>query len=128
MGMNGVTVGKVRLKVSDKENLLNIKGLLNDRHIMCAQYLIKRKFPNVCGLRSTLLQQKKVTPLVPNLLQIIHLPGHWISASTINLTNEDIVVYDSLSTKISGNTAKILAPLEHTSKSHFTVKIPNVTK
>ena len=108
-----VTVGKVKLKASDKENLLNVKGLLNDRHIMCAQYLIKSKFSNVCGLRSILLQQKKVAPLEPNSLQIIHLPRHWIAASTMNLINEDIIVYDSLSTKISDNTAQILAQLVH---------------
>jgi len=45
-------------------------------NILYAQYLIRSKFPGIGGLRSTLLQQKKVAPLEPNSLQIIHLPGH----------------------------------------------------
>ena len=120
--------GRVKLRMSDKEILLNAEGLLNDKHIKCAQYLVKSKFPNVCGLRSTLQQQKQVAPLEPNSLQIIHLPGHWIAASTMNLSKEDIIVYDSLSTKVSENTAQILAQLVHTSNPQFTVKAPNVTK
>jgi len=71
----------VKFRMSDKEILINANGLLNDKHIKCTQSLIKSKFPNIGGLRSTLLQQKKVTPLEPNSLQIIHLPGHWIAAS-----------------------------------------------
>ena len=41
--------------------------------IKCAQYLVKNKFSNVCGLCSTLQQQKQVAPLEPNSLQIIHI-------------------------------------------------------
>jgi len=46
----------------------------------------------------------------------------------MNLVDEDIFVYDSLSTKVSDNDAQILAQLVHTKNSQFTVKIPNVTK
>ena len=44
--------------MSEEEILLNAEGLLNNKYIKRAQYLVKRKFPNVCGLHSTLQQQK----------------------------------------------------------------------
>jgi len=58
-----VTLKTVKLRMSNKEILTNANGLLNDKHIKCAQSLIKSKLPNIGGLQSTLLQQKKVTPL-----------------------------------------------------------------
>ena len=69
-----------------------------------------------------------MTPLEPDSLQIIYLPGHWIAASTMNLVNEDIIVYDSSSTKISDKAAHILAQLVYTRNPQFTDKVPSVTK
>ena len=97
--------GRVKLRMSDKEIMLNVEGLFHDKHINCAQYLVKSKFPNVCGLHSTFQQQKQIAPLELNLMQIIHLPGYWTAASMMNLSKEDIIVHDSLSTKVSVNTA-----------------------
>jgi len=46
----------------------------------------------------------------------------------MNPVDEDIFVYDSLSTKVSDNAAQISGQLVHTKNSQFTVKIPNVMK
>ena len=52
-----------------------------------AQHLLKKQFPNLLGLQSTLLQQKeKQQGIERNNLQlrVIHSRGdHWIVASTI---------------------------------------------
>ena len=94
-------IENIRLKKSDKEIILNADGHLNDKHIMCAQLLIKKQFPNINGLKSTLQQQKEIVPLQKQSLQIIHLPGHWVTVSTLNSESEDIVLYDSSSLNIS---------------------------
>jgi len=90
-----ITIENIRLWESDKELLLDPDKWLDDKHVMCAQLLIKRQFPQIGGLQSTLLQQKKIIPLPKKSLQIVHLPGHWISVSTMNTENDDIVLYDS---------------------------------
>ena len=69
--------------------MLNVEGLLNDKHWHQVCSIFSQE-PNVCGLHSTLQQQKQVAPLEPNSLQVIHLPGHWIAASTMNLSKENI--------------------------------------
>ena len=91
-----ITVGNITLKRSDKGILLDANGKLNDKHINCGQQLIKQHFPNIGGLSSTLLQQKRIIPLPLTALQVVYLPGYWIAVSTINAEKEDIVVYDSL--------------------------------
>ena len=91
------TVGNITLKQSDREILLNANGMLSDKHINIGQQMIKQHFPNIGGLNSTLIQQKRIIPLPSNALQVVYLPGHWIAVSTMNVRKEDIVVYDSLS-------------------------------
>jgi len=89
--------------MSDKEILSNANELLNDKHIS-----------TVCSIAlvGTLLQHRKATPLEPNLLQIIHFPGHWIAASTMNLATWRHNW--ALSTKISDDSTPILTQLVHT--------------
>ena len=106
--------GRVKLRMSD--------------NVRCRRTIMNNNTTkNVCGLCSTLQQQNQVAPLEPNSLQIIHLSGHWIAASVMNLSKEDIIMYDPLSTKDSENIVQILAQLVHTSNPQFTVKVPNVT-
>lgn len=102
--------------------------MLNDKHINIGQQLIRQHFPNIGGLHSTLLQQKRIIPLASNALQVVYLPGHWIAVSTVNTEKEDIVLYDSLSSTVTEKTKILLSQLVHTSNPHFTVRIANVTK
>ena len=74
------------LSQADKLTILS-GGRLNDKHINFAHQILKKQFPNLTGLQSTLLlsrsQQMPTTTTSP-YLQIIHTNGnHWIVASTI---------------------------------------------
>lgn len=126
--------GNVTLSTSDKAVLLNEQGLLHDKHIACGQFLLKQQFPHIGGLRPTVLQQKKLDPLPPKSLQILHVtlpspqPGHWIAASTVSCENDDIVLYDSLFSAITDETKINLAQLICTVNPEFTVRISGVTK
>ena len=61
---------------TDREILYDDSRWLNDSHIMCAQLLLRRKFPELTGLSPTILQE--VGPLKPfrrdsKSLQILHI-------------------------------------------------------
>ena len=79
---------------------------LSDLHINYAQQLIKKQFPNLNGLQSTLYQSKKqVGGTVKNRLQVIHSQGdHWIVATTVGSSNDLVhactCIYDSLYTSV----------------------------
>jgi len=87
---------KPKLDVCEIENI--IMGVeLSDLHINLAQGILKRQFPGLNGLISTLYQDKelKLTESdVNNKVQIIHCKQrhHWIVASTVKNTSEVIVV------------------------------------
>ena len=51
-------IENTRLNNFDREILLNKDECLNDKHIMYGQLLIKKAFPHIGGLLSTLQQQK----------------------------------------------------------------------
>ena len=121
-------IENTRLNNFDKEILLNKDECLNDKHIMCGQLLIKKAFPHIGGLLSTLQQQKNIVPLQSKSLQIVHLPGHWICVSTMNCENEDIVLYDSSSLNINEHLKWLLSKLVCTQKPQFTVRIACLAK
>ena len=86
--------------------------MLSDIPINLAQQLLKKQFPSLNGLQSTLLQSKPRTGEVPdNKLQIIHSRGnHWIVASTVGCTNT-ICVYDSLYNTLDKGTLDVVMNL-----------------
>ena len=64
-----------------------------------AQKLLKRQFPGVNGLQSTLLQYKPKATVQPSKdqLQVIHSHGdHWIVVSMVGCTNDEVLACDSL--------------------------------
>ena len=84
---------------------------LSDLHIDYAQQLIKKQFPSLNGLQSTLYQSKKqVGGTMKNRLQVIHSRGdHWIVATTVGSSIDDVVlVYDSLYTSIDKATTETI--------------------
>ena len=72
---------------------------LSDVHFNLAQSLLKVQFPELGGLKSTLLQQKEVSALETKekVIQIIHCASrhHWIVATTIGDGGNSVVIYDS---------------------------------
>ena len=93
-----------------------------------AQSLLKRQFPEIAGLRSTLLQTKEQPKgeSDTNKLQIVHSRGdHWIVASTILATK--VNVYDSVYRTVDRNTSKIIKNLFPSSASTELVRINRQT-
>ena len=73
------------LSQEDKSIILDGKWL-SDIHVNVAQQLLKKQFPNLSGLFSTLLLSKLKNPIpaCASALQILHIKGiHWIVASTL---------------------------------------------
>lgn len=88
----------------------------SDPSIDFAQELLKKQFPGVNGLQSTLYQYKPKASVSPkDQLQVIHSRGnHWIVASTVGCTGE-VPVYDSLYSTLDTATRDVIANLFHSS-------------
>ena len=92
-----VRLGSIVLTNRDKVCITGGEKL-SDLHINFAQKLLKMQFLDLNGLRSTLLQSKKL-PLKDRkqMVQIVHSHGdHWIVISTINADDGKVNVYDSV--------------------------------
>ena len=74
--------------------------LLNDIHIGAAQTLIKIQFPEVGGLKNTVLQNSNYLQPFEGLknLQVVHMSdiNRWIVISTVGCNADEIEIYDSL--------------------------------
>lgn len=83
---------------------------LTDLHINYAQYLLKLQFPDMGGLKSTLLQSKEgsIPTCGREAVQIVHCrEDHWIVASNLGCTSS-INIFDSAYTSIDDKTKGIL--------------------
>ena len=88
---------------------------LTDLSINCAQRMLKRQFPTLNGLNSTLLQQKNCKIYLPDCLQIIHSrQSHWVVATTVRCNNNEVILYDSMYEEIDENTANVIYNLFNT--------------
>ena len=70
-------------------------GQLTDEHIHLAQQLLKKQFPHLDGLQSTLLSETDgFEALQHEGIQIHHIRdlGHWVTSSSIG---QSVAVYDS---------------------------------
>jgi len=77
-----------KARISDIDMEYSIMGEdRSDIHINIAQNLLKVQFPELGGLKSTLLQQKEIPVLErkENLVQVIHCANrhHWIVVTII---------------------------------------------
>lgn len=84
---------------------------LSDVHINLAQNLLKRQFPKLCGLYSTLLQEKsKVNRKEGGVLQIVHCASrhHWIVTTTIGGKENNVLVFDSIFGNVDEETKKVI--------------------
>ena len=67
-----------------------------------AQYCIKKQFPLIGELYSTLMQEKVVIGCTVNTIQIIHCQKrkHWITVSTKSCEAGQVNVYDTAFDKL----------------------------
>ena len=98
--LNSKSPQKKRVKHVNIEHII-MGEELSDTEINLAQQLLKTRFPNLNGLKSTLLQEKKMVlteNFVRNKVQIIHCKSrhHWVVASTLHCNTGEVKVYDSL--------------------------------
>ena len=67
---------------------------LTDAHMTLAQELLKKEFPFLDGLQSSLLSQNNgFIPVCFEAIQIHHVHNHWVTSTSIG---QRITVYDSL--------------------------------
>ena len=121
---------KARTTDIDTEDII-MGEELSDVHINTAQNLLKVQFPELGGLKSTLLQQKEmpVLEIKEKVVQIIHCSSrhHWIVATTIGGGGNCVVVYDSVFKTVDKETRKSVNKLFE-SISVKSIKIPKVQK
>ena len=83
-----VKVKDISLTNNDKNLLVHGKKL-TDKHMNLAHRILKLNFPNINGLRLTLLQDKAHKEPTDNALQIFHTGGdHWVCATTIGTSGK----------------------------------------
>ena len=121
-----------------KAKIINFEGVvmgeqLTDAEINFAQSLLKKQFPKLNGLASTLYQEKKTIlseASVQNKLQIIHCNSrhHWIVASTLNCPLGEVKVYDSIFYNCDQVTEVIIANLFQCSPKKVRVKVARSQK
>uniref|UniRef100_A0A1X7UKA6 Ubiquitin-like protease family profile domain-containing protein n=1 Tax=Amphimedon queenslandica TaxID=400682 RepID=A0A1X7UKA6_AMPQE len=95
-------------------------------NIYFGQNLLRRRFPEINGLKSTLEITKpsdKFEMTDSLIIQVIHCKdNHWITTSNIGCQESEITVYDSLYKAIDQHTYEMLSRLF--SKKTFTIKQP----
>ena len=92
-------VQDISLTLKDRWILQHDKKL-TDKHINSVQRILKLKFPNINGLRLTVLQNKTHKQSISNAIQIFHVnEDHWVCATTIGTAGKEVLVYDSWYTK-----------------------------
>lgn len=101
------------IQLLDSDRLILLSGQLSDNHIDFAQELLKRQFPSVLGLQSTLLVSagncSRITLKKQSLfMQIVYSESrkHW---STVIARGQEsnIIVYDSVFSTIEDDTRKV---------------------
>ena len=110
-------------------------SLLDDIHIGAAQFMISTQFPTIGGLQNTVLlvpsRVKQIKPLTTSSLQILHVAGtvgHWIVLSTIDCSNHEVKIYDSLYNSINEDTQIVIAALLKSKCFHISMHMMNMAK
>ena len=103
-----VTYDRHVLRMSDK--IIIESGELSDKHISMGQYCIKKQFPLIGGLNSTLLQEKIVIGCTANTIQVIHCQKrrHWITVSTKWCKAGQLNVYDTAFDKLDSQSRRLV--------------------
>ena len=118
---NRLTKSREKISAEVKVELVDIKTInsdqmLIDKHMNYVNILLKRQFPEVCGLQDTVPGQRLQFDVMPTgeWIQIIHdgsLP--WLTCTTIGCKEGEINNYDSLYNFLSDETQKQVASILH---------------
>ena len=118
-------VDSIVLSRRDKEKIS--KGeMLDDLVRNSVQVLLKKQYPDLLGLQSTLLQSGKQQGMKENhdQVKIIHSRGnHWIVASTIHSRDGVFQVYDSVYSTVADGTRSVINTLFPPSSSVEIIKV-----
>ena len=93
--------GNITLYDEHKQIILNNDFKLNDLIINAAQTILKKQFPELMGLQSTLLLKKPQPRFQgdkPYVQIIFDREDHWIVTSTVFSRSGQVKVYDSVFT------------------------------
>ena len=114
----------------DDKAVISNGDKLNDKHINFSQQLLKKQFPGLSGLRSTLLQTKKEPlPTSKQVVQIVHSRGdHWMALSTINTVTDEVNVYDSVYQTLDSDTTQVILSLFEASTSPLQLQMVQTQK
>ena len=92
-----IEIDRLKSYITDKSILCTPGRPLTDKHINYAQVLLRKQFPTISGLQSTLQQYKELAVKMDTGLQIIHCHGyHWVTAHKYASNIDVVQIYDSL--------------------------------
>lgn len=113
----------------DKECLLSPVGWITDSVMNAVQQLLQQQFPSVNGLQSvTLGLVCNFNIIQGDFIQILHSPGHWITASTIGLSYPSVAIMDSLYDTLSRSVGCQLATILCTEHKSIPVEFMDVQR
>lgn len=113
-------------------SILHPQHWLTSDEVDLASHLLAREYNGVDGFQSSLLfsvLQKGGIVGTPNrqFVQILHTGGnHWVTASNLFASNNEVCIYDSLSTMLDNNTQQALSWLLRPKEDQFVVTFPAV--
>ena len=121
---------KLDLFPSDKRSISEGQWL-SDNVITAAQFLIKKKFPDIKGLQSPLLGETltfDVHPAGVEFVQVLNVSNsHWITVTSIGCSSSEIKVYDSFpSCDVSSRVKQQIATLINSKEDKIKVVIPHM--
>ena len=103
-----VKIGK-QLYLSKKDIEIVQNGWLTDNHMLLANCILKREYPEVNGLQDTVFQQNYSWKVpTSEFVQFLHVEGsHWITISNIGEKENCVYLYDSLYNGVSQATKEL---------------------
>ena len=115
------------LLVSDKVLIENGEEL-TDKHMQFTQCMIKKQFPSIGGLYSTLLQDKPPSfrSRTANTIQVVHCKKrkHWITTSTKWCKDNQVAVYDSVFVRLDAETRTTIMKIFRLKKTKDIIMMP----
>lgn len=80
-------------------------GWLSDAIVNAAQFIISRQFPGLCNYQDVLLGESLTFKKRDNFIQILHIPGHWVTVTNYGAPTNSVFLYDSLDQDIMPSVA-----------------------
>ena len=122
-------ISGTKILQSDFDLLKNPNGWLNRRLINAGLELLKKKFPEVCGLHDVgKMQTGTFEQERSEFVQILHCyESHWVLATNINCKEKQINIYDSNhSGDVSLDTKEAIASMIKTPYLYSFLTFPDV--